>query len=110
MGGSARLLRGALEAEEALDVEVGALLEARPVGVLRVNGVEAELGDFHAVAERLVPGVDPQRPSPPADLEMCRVGALGGSISSFQLYQLGDGLSGSFYRTLLACAWAARQL
>ncbi len=52
------LLRGALEAKEALDVEVRALLEARPLGVLGVHGVDAELLDNHAVAEALVPGVD----------------------------------------------------
>ena len=62
----ARLFCGALEAEEALDVEIGALLEARPVGVLGVHGVQAELVDDHAVAERLVPSVDPQRPGTPA--------------------------------------------
>ena len=60
------LFGGALESEEALDVEVCALLEARPVGVLGVDGVEAELGDDHALAEGLVPRVDPQRPGPPA--------------------------------------------
>ena len=69
----ARLFCGALEAEEALDVEVGALLEARPVGVLGVHGVQAELVDDHAVAERLVPSVDPQRPGTPAsEIEFSR--------------------------------------
>ena len=69
----ARLFCGALEAEEALDVEVGALLEARPVRVFRVDRVEAELGDLHAVAEGLVPGVDPQRPGPSAECRLRNV-------------------------------------
>ena len=59
------LFCGALEPEEALDVEVCALLEAGPVGVLGVHRVEAKLVDHHAVAERLVPGVDPQGTGPP---------------------------------------------
>ena len=65
------LFCGALEAEEALDVEVGALLEAGPVGVLGVHRVEAELVDHHAVAEGLVPGVNPQGPGAPAKIKIC---------------------------------------
>ena len=40
-----QLLGGALETEKVLDVEVGFLLEAGPLGVLGVDPVEAELTD-----------------------------------------------------------------
>ena len=40
-----QLLGGALEPEKVLDVEVGFLLEAGPLGVLGVDPVEAELAD-----------------------------------------------------------------
>ena len=48
------------EAEKAFDVQLGTLLKAGPLGVFRMNGVEADLVDHHPVGERLVPGVDGQ--------------------------------------------------
>ena len=55
-----QLLGRALEAEEALDVQLGLLLEAGPLGVLRVDRVEANFIDDDSVGEGLVPGVDCQ--------------------------------------------------
>ncbi len=52
------LLRGALEPEEVLDVQLGGLLEAGPVGVLGMHAVDAVLVYLDAILEALVPGLD----------------------------------------------------
>ena len=55
-----QFLGRALKAEEALDVQLGLLLKAGPLRVLRVDRVEANLIDDDPVGEGLVPGVDCQ--------------------------------------------------
>jgi len=55
-----QLLCCPLETEEALDVKLGALFEAGPFRILRVNGVEANFVDDDPVGERLVPRVNGQ--------------------------------------------------
>ena len=58
---NSNLLGRALEAEEALDVELCRLLEAGPVRVLGVHAVDAVLVDRHTALEALVPRLDAQR-------------------------------------------------
>lgn len=56
----ADLLHLMLEAEEVGDLDVSALVEARPVGILRMDVVAALLKDLNARRERLVGCLDGQ--------------------------------------------------